>query len=202
MKLESPACARNRAPILAQLGRLLPRRPEPTHVLEVSSGTGEHAAYFAAHLPHVTWQPTDCDPRYLASIAAHAHDAALPNLRPPLTLDVHTHPWPRAGVQYDAIFNANMLHIAPWSAARALFAGASHALHPHGTLVTYGPYRIGGAHTSDSNASFDADLRARDPAWGVRDLEALEAEAARHALTLAERIPMPSNNFLLRWGRG
>src|SRR5690606_2244788 len=107
---------------------------------------------------HVTWQPTDCDPRYLASIAAHVHDAALPNLRPPLTLDVYTHPWPIAAVQpademppdaaapappYDAIFNANMLHIAPWSAARALFAGAAHALGPHGMLLTYGPYRIG-----------------------------------------------------------
>ncbi|WP_082728057.1 DUF938 domain-containing protein [Burkholderia mayonis] len=186
----APATERNREPILDVLKRVLPARGI---VLEIASGTGQHAVHFAAALPDLVWQPTDTEAAARASIAAWAADAALPNLRAPLALDVCVEPWPLAAA--DAIVCINMIHIAPWAAACALFDGAARVLPDGGVLYLYGPYRRGGAHTAESNAQFDAQLRSRDPAWGVRDLEAV-AELGRAAgLALDEIVEMPANNL-------
>jgi SAM-dependent methyltransferase len=187
----APATLRNREPILEVLRRLL---PPAGLLLEVGSGSGEHVVHFAAALPGWTFQPSDVDPGALASIAAWIADSGLSNVRPPLPLDV-TAAWPVETVQ--AVFSANMVHIAPPEAAQGLVAGASQHLAPGGLLIVYGPFRVGGAHTAPSNAAFDADLRARDPRWGVRDLEWLEQLAADAALTLEERVAMPANNQTL-----
>ena len=192
MKQFAPATERNREPILGVLRRVL---PEHGLVLEIASGTGQHAVALAGALPGVTWQPTDHDPVSLASIAAYRADAALPNLRPPLALDVEAWPWPVDHA--DAIVCINMIHISPWSATVALFAGAARALPPGGVLVTYGPYRFAGKLPAPSNQAFDESLRARDPRWGIRDVVDLEAEAARAGLRLEETVALPANNHAL-----
>lgn len=192
----APATARNRAPILEVLQEVLPGRGL---VLEIASGTGEHAVHFAAALPDLTWQPSDPSEDARASIAAWRDEAALPNLRAPLPLDV-TAPWPVDAA--DAIVCINMIHIAPWEATLALFAGAARVLPPGGPLVTYGPYRFGGAFTAESNAAFDADLRRRDPRWGVRDAVDLEAAATAAGLTLIATFGLPANNHAIVWRRG
>jgi Protein of unknown function (DUF938) len=198
-KLTFPAVARNRDPILAELApRLAPDRLPSGLVLELASGSGEHAVHFARALPHLQWQPTDLDPPALASIAAWRAEAGLPNLRAPLPLDV-TAPWPLE--RADAIFCANMIHISPWPATEALFAGAGRLLPAHGALFTYGPYRFGGVFTAPSNQAFDQSLRQRDPRWGVRDLDELRPLAAQHGLSLDENVAMPANNHLLVWRR-
>lgn len=192
MKQCWPAPERNKDPILAVLARVLPARGE---LLEIASGSGQHAAHFAAHLPALTFRPSDVDPENLASIRAWVRDAGLPNLREPLALDVLADDW---GVgRVDAVFNANMIHIAPWECGLALLRGAARHLRPGGVLVMYGPFRIGGAHTAPSNETFDAGLRARDPRWGVRDLEEVVSEAERAGLAFEERVPMPANNQAL-----
>ena len=188
--LFAPATARNGAAILEVLQAVLP--PGGT-VLEVASGTGEHAVRFAAALPGLTWQPSDPDRRGLASIRAHARAAGLPNLRPALELDARSETWPVA--RAEAMVCINMIHIAPWAATEGLLAGADRLLPTGGPLVLYGPFRLGGAHTAESNARFDDDLRMRDPEWGVRDLEAVLAAAARYGLHLDQRIAMPANNL-------
>jgi SAM-dependent methyltransferase len=189
LRRHAPATERNREPILAVLARVIPAGGA---VLEVASGTGQHAAFFARGLPESTWQPTDRDPADLASIAAWAEAERARNVRPPLRLDVMEADW---GVgSFDALFCANMIHIAPWEACLGLLRGAGRHLLPGGVLVLYGPFKIGGAHTAPSNAAFDVDLRARDPSWGVRDLEAVVAAAEEQALTFEERVPMPANN--------
>jgi len=188
-RLYAPAVARNRAPILAVLRRVLPAQGL---VLEIASGSGEHAAFFAAGLPHLAWQPSDPDPRARASIAGFCDEAHLPNLLPPLTLDAAAVDWPVE--RADAICCINMIHIAPWSACEGLVAGAARLLPADGVLFLYGPYREAGRHTAPSNAAFDADLRAQDPRWGVRDLEAVAALAARHGLAHVETVTMPANN--------
>jgi SAM-dependent methyltransferase len=193
----APATARNRDPIAAVLARVLP--PAGT-VLEVASGTGEHAVYFARRFPTLAWQPSDADPGALASIEAWRRTETLANLRPPLLLDVEREPWPIDEV--DAVLCANMIHIAPWSCAVALLRGVGRRLRPSGVLVLYGPYRIGGRHTAPSNDAFDHSLRERDPRWGVRDLEAVLTEAAASGLVLRERVEMPANNQTLVLGRG
>jgi SAM-dependent methyltransferase len=185
-----PHVARNREPILAVLRRVLPRKGL---VLEVASGSGEHAAYFAAELPALDWQPTDPDPQALASIAAHRAAAPLPNLLSPLALDVTAARWPVA--RADVIVCCNMIHIAPWAACEGLIAGAPRTLSDGGTLYLYGPYKIGGEHTAPSNRDFDLDLRARNPAWGIRDLGEVTALAERHGFKLAETVSMPANNL-------
>jgi SAM-dependent methyltransferase len=195
-KQHAPAAERNRAPILEVLARVLPRRGL---VLEIASGTGQHAVWFARHLRALTWQPSDADPSALASIAAWAADDALPNLRPPLHLDVTAPAWPVDAA--DAVVCINMIHIAPWAAARALVTGAARVLRPGGALCTYGPYRFDGAFTAPSNAAFDASLRARNPAWGVRDVRDLEAAAAAVGLALAETVALPANNHVLVFRR-
>ena len=188
--LTSPATARNRDPILAVLREVLPARGV---VLEIASGAGEHAAHFAAALSRLTWQPTDRDPAALRSIAAHRVAAGLPNLLAPLELDASSAQWPVAAA--DAIVSVNMIHIAPWAAAEGLMAGAGRVLAPGGVLYLYGPFREGGRHTAASNAAFDASLKARNPAWGVRDLDDVRALAEAHGLTFAQRIAMPANNL-------
>ena len=186
----APAVARNREPILTVLKRVLP--PHGV-VLEIASGSGEHAIYFAAGLPHLHWQPNDRDAGALASIAAHRATAALPNLLPPLELDAASPSWPV--MRADALIACNMIHISPWASAQGLMAGAERLLAPGGVLFLYGPYMENGRHTAPSNAAFDADLKQRDPAWGVRDLSDVKDLAARHRLDFVERVEMPANNL-------
>lgn len=186
---------RNRAPIVDVLRRVLPPRGL---VLEVASGTGQHAAYFASELPHLGFQPSDADAEMLASISAWC--TGLGNVRAPIVLDVTRHPWPIAHAE--AVLCINMLHISPWDACPALMNGAAAVLPPGGVLYLYGPYRIGGAHTAPSNQAFEERLRGENAAWGVRDLEAVVAEAERRGLRLDERVAMPANNQSLVFRRG
>lgn len=188
----SPSVARNRDPILLVLRRALPARGT---VLEVASGSGEHAVHFAAALPHLTWQPTDADEEARRSIAAHRELARLSNVLPPLALDVRAPVWPVA--RADALVAINMIHIAPWTATEGLMAGAARVLPPEGVLYLYGPYKENGEHTAPSNAAFDASLRACDPQWGVRDLAEVRALAEAGGLRLVERVAMPANNLSL-----
>lgn len=188
----APATLRNREPILAVLDRVL---PEAGLVLEIASGTGEHATYFASRLPGLTWQPTDRDAAALDSIAAWTAERAATNVLPPLLLDVCASVWPVGSA--DAMFCANMIHIAPWEAALGLLRGAGRILPAGGVLVLYGPFMIDHRHTAPSNAAFDDSLRARDPAWGVRDLGEVSEVARTHGLQLLERIEMPANNLTI-----
>jgi Protein of unknown function (DUF938) len=192
----SPAVARNRDPILTVLRRVLPAQGT---VLEISSGSGEHAVHFAAGLPHLAWQPTDPDPTALRSIAAHRHAAQLPNLLPPLELDATSSVWPVNTA--DAVVSINMIHIAPWSAAKGLMAGAGRLLTDGGLLYLYGPFKENGRHTAPSNESFDASLRHRDPEWGVRDVAEVSELARQHGLVLVGRVAMPANNLSLIFRR-
>lgn len=189
MQLCWPAPERNKVPILEVLTRTL---PSAGRLLEVASGSGQHAAYFSAALPAWTWLPSDVDPRNLASIAAYVEAAQLPNLLPPRALDVCSQDW-QVGT-LDAVFNANMIHISPWACCEGLFRGAGEHLRAGGRLVLYGPFRIGGEHTAESNCEFDADLRRRDARWGVRDLEAVVELAHSFGLEQRETVAMPANN--------
>lgn len=191
-RLYAPATQRNRYPILEVLERVLPR---DGLVLEVASGSGEHAVWFAQRLRPLRWQPSDADPRMRRSIAAHAGDAGCATLLPPLALDATDPVWPITAAE--AVVCINLLHIAPWVAAQGLTAGAARLLPPGGVLYLYGPYKRGGQHTSPSNEAFDASLRAQNPAWGLRDLDAVEELAASHGLALSEVIEMPANNLSL-----
>ena len=198
LRQHSPSAERNREPILAVLRDVLP----PTgRVLEIASGTGQHAICFAGALPGLDWQPSDPDADARASIAAWIAHAGLANVRAPLALDVHQAEWGvqtlNAPDQFDAVVCINMIHISPWSATQALFAGASRRLVDGGVLYLYGPYKRGGAQTSPSNDAFDQQLRSRDPAWGVRDMEAVVALGASVGLVCDEPIAMPANNFSL-----
>jgi hypothetical protein len=191
----APAAERNAAPILAVLRDELPATGD---VLEIASGSGQHAVAFAGAMPRITWQPSDPDADAVDSIAGWREASGLPNVREPLTLDVHA--WP-ATVRADAIVCINMIHIAPWSAALALLDGAARTLAPGAPLVTYGPYRFAGAFTAPSNAAFDQSLRARDPRWGVRDVRDLVAEAHARGLALRRIVAMPANNHTLVFRR-
>ncbi|MBF5045380.1 DUF938 domain-containing protein [Aggregicoccus sp. 17bor-14] len=189
----APATERNREPLLAVLRELLPL---PARVLEVASGTGQHAVFFARALPHLTWQPTDADPEALPSIEAWRRAEGLLNVLPAAALDVRGLPWPEAlAGPWDALVCINMVHISPWEATQALLAGAARALRPGGRLALYGPYLVEGRPTAPTNLAFDASLRARNPAWGVRALEAVLAEGARHGLVRERVVDMPSNNL-------
>ena len=185
-----PHVARNREPILDVLKRVLPARGL---VLEIASGSGEHAAYFAAALPSLIWQPSDPDTAALSSIAAHREDVGLTNLLVPVPLDVTAPSWPVAHA--DAIICCNMIHISPWAASEGLMAGAERTLSPGGILYLYGPYKIGGCHTAPSNQEFDGYLRGQNPAWGIRDLDEVAALAERHNFALVETVAMPANNL-------
>ena len=196
-KHHAPAALRNREPIREVLARELPPRGT---VLELASGSGEHAVHFARAFPDVIWQPSDASERALASIAAWRADAALPNLLAPVALDVASATWPVA--RADAIVCINLLHISPWDAALGLFAGAARTLSAGALLFVYGPFRFSGAFTSASNAEFDRSLRDRDPQWGVRDLDDLVAVAKRHGFVLRDTVAMPANNHSLLFRAG
>lgn len=196
-RLSSPAVARNRGPILEVLREVLPRRGK---VLELASGSGEHALYFAQQLPDLHWQPSDPSAQALASIAAWHESEPLANLGEPLMLDVTVRPWPLKA--FDALVCINMLHIAPWTAAQALFAEAGDTLPHGGTLYLYGPFKREGRHTAPSNAAFDDDLRRRDPSWGIRDLEDILELGQSHGLALDRIVEMPANNLSVVWRAG
>ena len=188
----SPAAERNAEPILAKLRCVLPITGQ---ALEIASGTGQHAVRFASALSGIEWLPSDTDPEALRAIRARVERAGLPNLRPPVTLDVQTREWPLDHA--DAILCVNLLHIAPWAAMRGLLTGAARCLPSGGVLAIYGPFRIAGEHTAESNARFDVHLRARDPQWGIRDVEDVAATATEHGLDHDETIALPANNHLL-----
>ena len=195
MRLHAPAAERNALPILEVLRTVLPERGT---VLEVASGTGQHTATFAAALQNLTFQPTEFDPTKLGSIRAWTQE--LDNVRPPITLDVTVHPWPVQTAQ--AVFCANMIHIAPLEALVGLLTGVGRHLSEGGPFVLYGPFKIAGAHTAPSNEAFDASLRARDPSWGVRDLETVKSTAQANGLQFERRIEMPANNQIVLFRRG
>lgn len=197
-KLSSPAAERNREPILRVLEVAL---GDARRVLEIASGSGQHAAFFARHLPHLIWQPSDPDPAARASIAVWAADEGLANLRPPLELDVRRQPWPIADADADAVVNINMLHISPWECCEALFSGAA-ALPACATIVLYGPFRIADRPTAPSNEAFDRSLRERDPSWGLRWLHDVETVARRHRFALERTVDMPANNVSVVFRRG
>jgi len=190
----SPSAARNRDPILQALR---PRLPAAGLVLEVAGGTGEHCAHLAAALPGLRFQPTDPDPDALASMDAWC--GGLPNVRPALALDAAAADWPVTAA--DAVLCINMIHIAPWEAAVGLVAGAARVLEPGGMLALYGPYMRGGQHTGPGNVAFDADLRVRNSAWGVRALEEMAALAAAAGFEMPEVIGMPADNLVLVFRR-
>jgi SAM-dependent methyltransferase len=197
----SIAAERNQGPILAQLKNLLMPSGE---ALEIASGTGQHAAHFAAALAGWTWQPTDYLSTHFAAIEARASRAGVSNVRAPRRLDVLHSPWPSdaphfGAAQFDLIYCANMLHIAPWECCAGLMQGAAQHLAPLGHLVTYGPYLEDDVPTAPGNLDFDASLRSQNPAWGIRRLEDVAAVAARSGLRLSARHPMPANNLLLVW---
>lgn len=195
--LASPATARNRDPILAVLR---PRLPDGAEVLEIASGAGEHAVHIAAALPRIVWRPSDRDQGALASIRAWRAASRLANLAEPVAVDAgRPDDWP--AVRADAIVCINMVHISPWAATEGLMAGAARLLPAGGLLYLYGPYRETGRPTAPSNEAFDADLKRRDPAWGLRLLEDVAVLADRHGLVLAERIEMPANNLSLIFRR-
>lgn len=191
----SEACERNAAPILAVLRRAL---HDGAKVLEIGSGTGQHAARFSAALPGVTWQPSDV-PAHLPGIAAWRAEAGLPNLHPPIALDVDRDPWPEAA--FDAVFAANTAHIMSWPQVERMFARAAAALPPQGMFFLYGPFHYDGRPTAASNAEFDAALRARDPASGVREIGAATRAARRAGFELREDNALPANNRLLVFRR-
>ena len=188
--LFAPATQRNREPILEVLRRVLPAQGL---VLEISSGTGQHAAFFAEALPGITWQPSDPAPAHLQSIEAWRQSTGTSNLLAPLFLDVAVKPWPVQ--QAAAVVNINMLHIAPWEACEALMTGAATLLPSGAPLFLYGPFKRHGEHTSESNAAFDARLRGDEPRWGVRDLADVERVAASSGFRLEEVVDMPANNL-------
>lgn len=196
-KAYAPAAERNRLAIGKVLESVLPGSGV---VLEVASGTGQHAVHLASQMPTLTWQPSDVSPRALESTRAWADEANLQNLLPPIRLDVLEHPWPIAHA--DAVLCINMIHIAPWTATLALFRGARRLLGPDRVLVTYGPYRMHGSHTAPSNETFDRSLRSQHPEWGVRDIDDLVTVAHDHDFSLTETHEMPANNFTLVWRRG
>lgn len=190
----APHCERNKEPILAVLR---PYFADRRRVLEIGSGTGQHAVFFAPAFPNAVWQTSDLEEN-LPGIRLWLQEAALPNLPPPLSLDV-TGPWPKQ--RFDAVFSANSLHIMPWAAVEQLFANLDSVLEAHATVAIYGPFNYRGAYTSDSNREFDGWLQQRSALSGIRDFEAVDALARRIALKLVNDHAMPANNRLLVWQR-
>lgn len=192
MKRHAPAAARNVGPIIAVLADELPHAGV---VLEVASGSGEHALAFARHFPDLIWQPSDPDPVACASIDAWREDEGGANLRPALALDAMAGDWPMGCA--DALVCINMIHISPWQAAEGLFAGAARILSQGAPLLLYGPYLEVHVPTAPSNTAFDQSLRARDPSWGLRDLAAVDALAQAQGFARTRRMVMPANNLML-----
>ena len=204
-RLDAAAFHRNYAPIWAVLQPFLAGKSGDA--VEAGSGTGQHVVHFAKHTPDITWWPSDLNERHLKSIEAWRAHAALPNIRPPLRIDLTDPAW--CAAMYDgsgpaellAVFCANVIHIAPWRVAEGLFAGVGRYLRADGRLFLYGPFKREGKHTAMSNAVFDTSLREQDAEWGVRDVADLEKLAAGVGLALIETVPMPANNFILAFGR-
>ena len=196
--LHSPAAERNQRPILQALQQWLPAQGR---ALEIASGTGQHVAFFAAHMPGWQWQPSDAHPQGFDSINAWCAQAGVSNVHAPMPLDVLASRWPSASApfdhSFDAIFCANMLHISPWATCAALMQGAARHLAPQGQLMTYGPYLETGVPTSSGNLAFDLSLRQSDPAWGIRQLDDVLQQARLAGLQLRQRVPMPALNLLL-----
>ena len=192
----SPAADRNKQAILELLMQLLPKHGK---ALEIASGTGQHAAWFAAGLPGWTWQPSDAQADGFESINAWVLQQAVRNVRAPVLLDVMAARWLHADQRFDLIYCANMLHITPWATCAALMRGSARHLAPGGQLITYGPYLEDEVPTSDGNLAFDQSLRERNPAWGIRRLADVQVQAATAGLTLLARHAMPANNLLLVW---
>ena len=204
-RLDAAAFHRNHAPIWEVLQKFLAGKSGD--VVEAGSGTGQHVVHFAEHTPGITWWPSDLNERHIKSIEAWRAHAALPNIRPPLRIDLTDPDWCPA--MHDgsgpgellAVFCANVIHIAPWRVAEGLFAGAGRYLRSDGRLFLYGPFKREGKHTAMSNAVFDTSLREQDAEWGVRDIADLEKLAATVDLALVETVPMPANNLILVFGR-
>jgi len=195
MKPYSEACDQNRDPILAVIAPLFADR---RRILEIGSGTGQHAVYFAARMPHLVWQTSDLEESH-PGIRSWLVEAGLPNTPPPLVLDVSRDLWPDSGA--DAVFSANTTHIMHWPQVEALFAGVGRLLPAGGLFVLYGPFNYHGCYTSESNARFDAWLKARDPGSGVRDFDDLDRLARGAGMSLVEDVAMPANNRTLCWRR-
>ena len=195
MKPYAESCEQNQEPILEVLQEILASQHR---VLEIASGTGQHAVYFGRALPHLTWQTSELAQNH-AGIQAWLDESLLPNVLPPVAIDVNDTEWPIESV--DAVFNANTVHIVAWQAVEAMFAGIARVLEEDGLLCLYGPFNYGGKFTSESNARFDAWLKSRDPNSGVRDFEALNRLAESHALLLQKDVAMPANNRILVWRR-
>ena len=202
----SPAAERNKQPILESLRQLL---PASGRALELASGTGQHAAWFGAGLPGWQWQPTEANSAALPTIAAWVRRAGVGNVRPPCLLDVAQATWPSDDESlardfeqpFDAVFCANLLHIAPWTVCQPMMHGVRRHLAPDGQLLLYGPFLEGDVPTAPSNRDFDASLRRQHPAWGIRQREAVERCAHDAGLRLRQRLAMPSNNLLLVFKR-
>jgi SAM-dependent methyltransferase len=200
-RLDAAAFHRNHEPIWAVLQKFLANKSGD--VLEAGSGTGQHVVHFAKQTPDITWWPSDLNERHLKSIEAWRAHAALPNIRPPLQIDLTDPAWCKA--MHDgsgpgkllAVFCANVIHIAPWRVAEGLFAGAARYLRDDGRLFLYGPFKRDGKHTAMSNAVFDTSLREQDAEWGVRDIGELSTLAEKVGLTLIEAVPMPANNMIV-----
>jgi SAM-dependent methyltransferase len=193
----APAAQRNREPIADVLREWLPERGR---VLEIASGTGEHAAWFAERFPNLEWQPSDIDPEALDSIRAWRAEADVSNLNAPIVIDAASPNWPIANA--DVILNINMVHISPWSSAIGLLEGTARQLRPGAPLILYGPWLSEELETAPSNLAFDADLKRRDPQWGLRKVEDFADAAEARGLKLVERRPMPANNLMLLFRNG
>ena len=204
-RLDAAAFHRNHAPIWAVLQKFLGGKSGD--VVEAGSGTGQHVVHFATHTPGIIWWPSDLNERHIKSIEAWRAHAALPNIRPPLRIDLTDPAWCPAmhdgsgPTQLLAVFCANVIHIAPWRVAEGLFAGAGRYLRADGRLFLYGPFKRAGKHTAMSNAVFDTSLREQDAEWGVRDIADIEKLAASVGLGLVETVPMPANNMILVFER-
>jgi SAM-dependent methyltransferase len=197
VKQEWPAPERNKAPILDVLREVL---TEPTRLLEVASGTGQHAVHLAAALPHIQWHPSDLSDASLHSIQAYREEAGLANFHAPRRLN--TTAWPEDLGVLDAVFCANMIHIAPFAAAEGLISGAGQSLRPGGQLILYGPYRFDGVFTAPSNEAFDRSLKSRDPSWGVRDLGDIAKLASEAGFGQPQVRALPANNHMITFGLG
>ena len=195
----SPAADRNKQAILDILMRVLPAHG---NALEIASGTGQHVAWFASGLPGWAWQPSDVQPDGFASVNAWVAEHGVRNVLAPVVIDVMAPHWLPGPQLFDLIYCANMLHIAPWATCAALMHGSAQHLAPGGRLITYGPYLEDGVPTSPGNLAFDQSLRERNPAWGIRRIDDVKAQAAKAGLQLLSRRAMPANNLLLVWGRG
>lgn len=187
----SQACENNKDPILAVLKRVFVNSCE---VLEIGSGTGQHAVYFAEHLPHLTWQPSD-QAIHLPGINSWIKEAKLENIKKPLALDINQQPWSVTGI--DAVFTANTLHIMSWESVQVLIHSLGELMRPGAIFCCYGPFNVGGTYTSDSNARFDIWLKEQNPLSAIRDLETLISLANKAGIKLLEDIAMPANNKIL-----